>query len=83
MTSTCFGCITIVLKFPTTRAASTKGLHRYSGLGADAEVGLGGGRCSVEGEVADVGVVDLFGGLGARVIERLRMCRHSAKRHKL
>ena len=59
----------MVLKFPTTRAASTKGLHRYRGLGIDgvAVVGLGGGRDSVDGDVADVGVVERFGGLGAQI----------------
>ena len=33
MISTYFGSITIVLKFPLTKAASTKGLHKYRGLG--------------------------------------------------
>jgi len=34
-------------------------------------LGLGGGKCSVErSDVADVGVVDLRGGLAPRVMER-------------
>lgn len=70
ITSTCFGCITIVLKFPLTSAASTNGLHRYNGFEGKGVVGLGGGSESVEGKVAEVGVVDRFGGLGALCIDR-------------
>jgi hypothetical protein len=56
MISTYFGCMTIVLKFPLTKAASTKGLQRYKGFGTagttgDGAIGNGGGR-SVVGEVA-------------------------------
>lgn len=69
-----FGCITIVLKFPLTSAASTKGLHKKSGFctGCGLE-GLEGGCESVPGNVADVGVVDRLGGRGALVIDRLNM----------
>ena len=63
--------MTMVLKFPLTRAASTKGLHRYSGFGGVGAVGLGGGNDSVEGKVAEVGVVDRLGGFGALFIDRL------------
>ena len=78
MMSVYFGCMTIVLKLPFTSAASTNGLHRYSGLGP-AGVGVvvlglvGSESVEFEGNVAEVGVVDRFGGRGARVIERLRL----------
>jgi len=56
--STYFGSITIVLKFPLTNAASTKGLQRYKGFGTTETVGNGaielGGGSSVEGDVAEV-----------------------------
>lgn len=72
--STYFGSITIVLKLPLTRADSTKGLHKYSGLfGADDVVGdggTGGGGIS-GGKVDEVGVGDRFGPRGARLMERL------------
>ena len=32
MMSVYFGCMTMVLKFPLTNAASTNGLHRYKGF---------------------------------------------------
>jgi hypothetical protein len=35
--------MTMVLKLPLTSAASTKGLHRYSGFVGDDEIGEGGG----------------------------------------
>lgn len=78
MMSTYLGSITMVLKFPLTSAASTKGLHRYKGFGALATgdagtTGLGGTDSRGE-KVAEVGVVDLFGALGARVIDRLHRC---------
>lgn len=70
--------MTIVLKLPLTRAASTNGLHRYNGFwipGTDAE-GDAGGAPSLEealGNVVDVGVGDRLGPLGPeRCIERLR-----------
>jgi len=74
--STYFGSITIVLKFPFTSAASTKGRERYNGFGGggvrgDATTGLGGGGISVGENVADVGVVALLDGRCARVIDRL------------
>lgn len=72
MTSAYFGSITMVLKLPFTRAASTKGLHKYNGFGVVVPVGVVGGRESVDGKVADVGVVDRLGGRGARCIDRLR-----------
>ncbi len=67
--------MTIVLKFPFTRAASTKGLQRYNGfcvVGAGL-VGLVRGSESVELEGNDppVGVGDRLGGRGARAIDRL------------
>lgn len=71
--STYFGSITMVLKFPFTSAASTKGLLKYSGLGTATAVGGGGdvfgGGISGGGKVEDVGVVDLFGRC-TRVIDR-------------
>lgn len=70
-----FGCITIVLKFPFTSAASTKGLQRYKGFGTEAagvvvEGDVGKDSVEFDGNVAEVGVVDRLGGRGARVIER-------------
>jgi hypothetical protein len=69
--------MTIVLKFPLTSAASTKGLHRYSGFdndGTTGDWGTGGG-CGCEdscGEkVAEVGVGDRLGPRGLRAMERL------------
>lgn len=73
--STYFGSITIVLKFPLTSAASTKGLERNRGFGIAGTVNDGetafGGFISVDERVAEVGVVALFGALWARVIDRL------------
>lgn len=78
MISTYFGSMTIVLKLPLTRAASTNGLHRYNGFwmpGTKAE-GDAGGAPSLEealGNVADVGVGERLGPLGPeRCMERLR-----------
>jgi hypothetical protein len=57
--------MTIVLKFPLTKAASTKGLQRYKGFATagttdDGAIGGGiGGGSSVVGEVAE--------GVGARL----------------
>jgi len=73
--STYFGSITMVLKLPLTRAASTNGLQRYKALGADVPPGEGGievdGMYSEVGDVAEVGVVDLLVGPRVwRVIER-------------
>ena len=68
MISTYFGSMTIVLKFPLTKAASTKGLQRYKGFEIAGTgttdvgtIGGAGGGISVVGEeVADgVGVVRL------------------------
>lgn len=77
MISTYFGNMTIVLKLPLTRAASTKGLQRYNGFwtpGAGAD-GDAGGAESVEvtlGNVEEVGVGERLGPLGPeRCIERL------------
>jgi hypothetical protein len=75
MISTYFGNITIVLKLPFTRAASTNGLQRYNTLGAGVPPGDGGigidGMYSEVGDVAEVGVVDLLlGPRGWRVMER-------------
>jgi hypothetical protein len=75
MMSTYFGSITMVLKLPLTKAASTKGLHRYKGFGGaltgDAgTTGLGGTESAGE-KVAEVGVGDLLGPRGALVIDRL------------
>lgn len=67
MMSTYLGSITIVLKFPLTRAASTNGLQRYKGLGGGGGIG-DGGRASA-GNVAEVGVGDRLG-RWARVMER-------------
>lgn len=67
---TYFGSTTMVLKFPLTRAASTKGLQRYKGF-CEAEIGDGdfGRGVSTRGNVADDGG-DRFG-LWTRVIDRL------------
>jgi hypothetical protein len=59
MISTYFGSMTIVLKFPLTRAASTKGLQRYNGFETvvttdGGAIGAGGGA-SVVGEGATEG----------------------------
>jgi hypothetical protein len=73
MMSTYFGSITIVLKFPFTRAASTNGLQRYKGFeggGVRGVVTTGDGRASAGGNVAEVGVGVRLG-RWARVIERL------------
>jgi len=70
--STYFGSITIVLKLPLTRAASTNGLERNRGFGiAGAVETTFGGAISVGEMVAEVGVVALFGALWERVIDRL------------
>ena len=75
MISVYFGCITMVLKFPLTSAASTKGLQRYKGfcvcVGAFVFGLEGNDSVEFEGNVAEVGVVDRFGGRGALVIDRL------------
>jgi len=79
MMSTYFGSITIVLKFPFTRAASTNGLHRYKGFdggGVRGVVTTGDGRASARGNVADVGVGARLG-RWARVIERLQQNRQN------
>ena len=51
--------MTIVLKFPLTKAASTKGLQRYKGFGTAGIAGVGtfglGGGISF-GKVVEVGV---------------------------
>jgi hypothetical protein len=70
--STYFGSMTIVLKLPLTRAASTKGLQRYKGFCGVLPPGEGGtGPDSDVGVVADVGVGERFGPRGPRLIERL------------
>ncbi len=63
--STYFGSITIVLKFPFTRAESAKGLHKYRGLemapsSLDAEP-----REFVRERVPELGVGERLGLLGA------------------
>ena len=71
MMSVYFGCITMVLKLPFTRAASTKGAHRKRGFDVTVSFdGLDGGKVSA-GKVAEVGVVERFGGRGALCIDRL------------
>ena len=59
MISTYFGSMTIILKFPLTKAASTKGLQRYKSFGTAGTAGVGtfelGGSISF-GKVAEVGV---------------------------
>ena len=66
MISTYFGSMTIVLKFPLTKAASTKGLQRYKGFataGATDDgviIGIGGGISVVGEDVTEgTGVVRL------------------------
>lgn len=85
MISTYFGSMTIVLKLPLTRAASTNGLHRYKGFWAagDGADGDERGAESFEaalGKVAEVGVGERFGALGPeRCIERLiRVGKHTS-----
>lgn len=75
ITSTCLGNITMVLKFPLTKAASTNGLHKYKGFctGATGEGGAGGGFWPSDGNVEEVGVGDRFGPLGARLLFLLRV----------
>ena len=67
--------MTIVLKLPLTRAASTNGLHKYNGFWAPGAVpeGDAGGAPSFEvGNVEEVGVGERLGPLGPeRFIERL------------
>lgn len=63
--STYFGSITMVLKFPFTRAESAKGLHKYRGLemapsSLDAEP-----REFVRERVPELGVGERLGLLGA------------------
>lgn len=63
----------MVLKFPLTKADSTNGLHKYNGFDGDDPVGdggTGGGGIS-GGKVAEVGVGDLLGPRGARLMDRL------------
>ena len=75
ITSTYFGNTTIVLKFPFTRAASTKGLQRYNGLlsGADGADGVAAMAMFMlsGGNVVEVGVGERFGARGARPSFRL------------
>lgn len=65
MISTYFGSMTIVLKFPLTKAASTKGLQRYKGFATagttdNGATGAGGGISVVGEDVAEgAGVVRL------------------------
>ena len=72
--STYFGSITIVLKLPFTRAASTKGLQRYRGFEGEFPPGEGGrgggGMVSVVGDIEFVGVGDRLP-RGPRLMERL------------
>jgi len=54
--STYLGSITMVLRFPLTSAASTKGLHRYSGFcagGEGAKIELGATASMLFEEVED------------------------------
>jgi len=67
--------MTIVLKLPLTRAASTNGLQRYNGFwtpGAVAKGEAGGAESVALGNVADVGVVERLGGLGRCTMLRLQ-----------
>lgn len=80
ITSTYFGSITMVLKFPLTRAASAKGLHRYNGFctETDGEGGAGGGGFVLSGgNVAEVGVGDRFVLLGPVLFVRLAVPKDS------
>lgn len=64
----------MVLKLPLTRAASTKGLHRYSGFwtgGGGATKEEPGGTESIGEGAAEEGVGDRFWPRWARVIVRL------------
>jgi hypothetical protein len=67
--------MTIVLKLPLTRAASTNGLHKYNGFWAPGAIpeGDAGGATSFEvGNVEEVGVGERLGPLGPeRCIVRL------------
>jgi len=66
MISTYFGSMTIVLKLPLTRAASTKGLHRYNGFWIPwtSIAGDAGGAPSFTvalGDAAEIGVGERLG----------------------
>ena len=81
MTSTYLGNITMVLKFPFTRAASTNGLQRNKGLGAVAK-GEGGTEVGLEasgGKPAEVGVGERLGPRGARFILRLSVRQYTRR----
>lgn len=57
VTSTYLGSMAMVLKFPFTRAASTKGLHRYKGFCPLGVAGGNGGGKPGPSNGAEVGVV--------------------------
>lgn len=71
--------MTIVLKLPLTRAASTNGLHKYNGFwvpGAVPEGDAGGAPSFEVGNVEEVGVGERLGALGPeRCIVRLPQSR--------
>jgi len=71
--------MTIVLKLPLTRAASTNGLHKYNGFwvtGAAPEGDAGGATSFEVGNVEEVGVGERLGPLGPeRCIVRLPQSR--------
>lgn len=83
MISQYLGSITMVLKLPFTRAASTNGLHRYNGFdcwGTMGEEGVEfGGTESVGEKVAEVGVGERLGPRGARLMERLFVVRNKQR----
>lgn len=86
MISTYFGSMTIVLKLPLTRAASTNGLHKYNGFwapGAIPEGDAGGATSFKVGNVEGVGVGERLGPLGPeRCIVRLPQTRVDCQSRK-
>lgn len=86
MISTYFGSMTIVLKLPLTRAASTNGLHKYNGFwvpGAVPEGDTGGAPSFEVGNVEEVGVGERLGPLGPeRCIVRLPQSRRVSRKKK-
>jgi hypothetical protein len=78
--------MTIVLKLPLTRAASTNGLHKYNGFwvpGAVPEGDTGGAPSFEVGNVEEVGVGERLGPLGPeRCIVRLPQSRRVSRKKK-
>lgn len=78
--------MTIVLKLPLTRAASTNGLHKYNGFwvpGAVPEGDTGGAPSFEVGNVEEVGVGERLGPLGPeRCMVRLPQSRRVSRKKR-